>query len=216
MPGRSHYDVLGVSPSAKTDAIRRAYLRQARRWHPDRPSGDSERMRAVNEAWQVLGDLRSRAAYDRSLARKAPGRPAGAHSPGAHRPTGPPAHRAGSRSARPSPAPPPPPLEPIGARWRWISLVAVALAAAAFVVIYLAVAAIDDSDPARPPSASAPVSQARPEPGDCFLIGATTLITVGCDLPHDGKLVRWSPLGAPCLADADLHWVRSALSLIHL
>ncbi|MCY3575843.1 MAG: J domain-containing protein [bacterium] len=207
MPRESHYDVLGVSPGAKPEAIRRAYLRQARRWHPDRPSGDSERMRAVNEAWKVLSDLRSRAAYDRSLARSAPSQSSSARPAGATRPTGSP--RPAQTPPTP-PAPPVPPLELVSIRWRWISLAAVVLAAVAVVVILLATSTIDDSDPDSPPTTLAPVSQARPEPGDCFLIGATTLTSVACDHPHDGKLVRWVPLGAPCPPDTELHWVRSA------
>ena len=210
MAERSHYDVLGVSPGAKPDAIRRAYLRQARRWHPDRPSGDSEQMRAVNEAWEVLGDIRARAAYDRSLARSSPrppGRPSSAGTPpqpGSPRP---------ASSNRPAGTPPnqqTPSLEVVGIRWRWISLAAVVLAAVAVAVIFLATSAIDDSDPDAPITASAPVSQARPEPGDCFRIGTTTLVTVPCDHPHDGKLVSWVPFGAPCPLDTELHYVRSA------
>lgn len=204
MPERSHYDVLGVSPGAKPDAIRRAYLRQARRWHPDRPSGDSEQMRAVNEAWQVLGDLRSRAAYDRSLARNAPQMPVGPR-PAAS------SHTAASpRSTKTPPKSPTPPLEVVSIRWRWISLVAVVLAAVAVAVIFLATSAIDDSDPSTPITASAPVSQARPEPGDCFMIATTTLTPVSCERPHHGKLVSWVPLGAPCPPNTELHWVRSA------
>ncbi len=204
MPERSHYDLLGVSPDAKPDAIRRAYLRQARRWHPDRPTGDAERMRAVNEAWEVLGDIQSRAAYDRGLARSDP-RPPSSPRPAGTRPP--------STSPRPTAAPPrssTPPLEMVGIRWRWMSLAAVVLAAVAVVVIFLATSAIDDSDPTSPPTASAPVSESRPESGDCFLIGTTTLITVPCDHPHDGKLVEWVPLGAPCPPNTELHWVRSA------
>lgn len=218
MSGRSHYDVLGVSPDAKADAIRRAYLRQARRWHPDRPAGDAEQMRAVNEAWEVLGDIRSRAAYDRGLARQRastagqsppqsagrPGHTGAPRSAGSARPTG---------NPRAESSPPPaatPPLEMVGVRWRWISLVVAALVAGAVVLIVVATSAIDDSDPDRPITPSAPVSQSRPEPGDCFVIGTTTLTAVPCDHPHDGKLVEWVPLGAPCPPDTELHWVRSA------
>ena len=215
MPERSHYDVLGVSPGAKADAIRRAYLRQARRWHPDRPSGDPERMRAVNEAWEVLGDIRSRAAYDRALARQRASTagqspPQSAGSPG---PAGAP-RSAGSPRPAGSPSEPPPastpPLEMVGVRWRWISLVVAALVAGAVVLIVVATSAIDDSDPDRPITPSAPVFQSRPEPGDCFVIATATLTAVPCDHPHDGKLVEWVPLGAPCPPDTELHWVRSA------
>lgn len=207
MPEWSHYDVLGVSPGAKPEAIRRAYLRQARRWHPDRPTGDAEQMRAVNEAWEILGDIRSRAAYDRSLARGVPRSPSPSQPAGSRPPPNAPRPAASPRSSEP---PSSPPLEIVGIRWRWLSLAAVVLAAVAVVVIFLATSAIDDSDPTSPPTASAPVSESRPESGDCFRIGTTTLITVPCDHPHDGKLVEWVPLGAPCPPNTDLHWVRSA------
>ena len=210
MAERSHYDVLGVSPGAKPDAIRRAYLRQARRWHPDRPTGDAERMRAVNEAWEVLGELRSRAAYDRKLARNAPRPPGNPRPAGAPRQPGSPRPASSHRTAGTPPNPQTPSLEVVSIRWRWISVAAVVLAAVAVAVIFLATSAIDDSDPSTPITASAPVSQARPEPGDCFRIGTTTLITVPCDHPHDGKLVSWVPLGAPCPPDTELHYVRSA------
>ena len=204
MPGRSHYSVLGVSPGAKPDAIRRAYLSQARRWHPDRPSGDPEQMRAVNEAWQVLGDMRSRAAYDRSLAQSAPTQAGSSRPTGAPRPSGSP------RPSRTPPSPPAPPLEIVGIRWRWVSLAATALVAVAVALIFMATSATDDSNPTNPVMVSAPVSQSRPEAGDCFLIGTTTLISVGCDQPHDGQLVEWVPLGAPCPPETELHWVRAA------
>lgn len=66
----SHYDVLGVPPSATAEAIRRAYRQRARELHPDRQSGDAGNGRAmqeINEAWRVLGDAARRTAYDRSL-----------------------------------------------------------------------------------------------------------------------------------------------------
>lgn len=69
---RSHYDVLGVSPEAGTDDVRRAYLDRARETHPDRhidadsrQRADAERrMREVNEAWRILGNPRRRRRYD--------------------------------------------------------------------------------------------------------------------------------------------------------
>lgn len=77
----THYEVLGVAPTAPTEDIRRAYLRLAREHHPDRhgtgPSGRAEaaeeRMRALNAAWDVLGDPGRRTDYDRTLARDLPG-----------------------------------------------------------------------------------------------------------------------------------------------
>lgn len=63
----SHYDLLGVAPDADDATVRRAYVEQARRYHPDRAGGDAARMRAVNDAWATLRDPASRAQYDLSL-----------------------------------------------------------------------------------------------------------------------------------------------------
>lgn len=64
----SHYEVLGVGPSADETALHEAYLALARRHHPDRAGGDASRMQVINEAWATLGDPVRRARYDRSLA----------------------------------------------------------------------------------------------------------------------------------------------------
>ena len=62
----THYDVLGVHPTAPTAEVRQAYVDQARRHHPDR-GGDPAAMRAVNEAWAALSDPGRRAQYDLTL-----------------------------------------------------------------------------------------------------------------------------------------------------
>ncbi|QGG95502.1 J domain-containing protein [Actinomarinicola tropica] len=72
----THYEVLGVDPTASTDEIRRAYVRLARDHHPDRhadspPAARAEaerRMRQINEAWRELRDPARRDRYDLSLA----------------------------------------------------------------------------------------------------------------------------------------------------
>ena len=63
----THYDLLGVPATASPEEVRRAYHERARLLHPDR-SGDARAMQDVNEAWRVLRDAGSRAAYDRTLA----------------------------------------------------------------------------------------------------------------------------------------------------
>lgn len=64
--------MLGVDPNASDAEVRRAYLALARRFHPDANPGGEERMRAVNEAWAILGDRERRARYDQ-LDAPAPG-----------------------------------------------------------------------------------------------------------------------------------------------
>jgi hypothetical protein len=64
----THYEVLGVGPSADDATLHEAYVALARRHHPDRAGGDATRMQVINEAWATLGDPVRRARYDRSLA----------------------------------------------------------------------------------------------------------------------------------------------------
>jgi len=67
----NHYEILGVSPSAEDIVIRAAYRALAQRYHPDKLSDATEiaasRMRAIQEAYDVLSDPVSRVAYDASL-----------------------------------------------------------------------------------------------------------------------------------------------------
>ncbi len=64
---RDYYEVLGVSRTATSDEIRRAYRRMARQYHPDVNKDDSaeEQFKEINEAYEVLNDEERRAAYDR-------------------------------------------------------------------------------------------------------------------------------------------------------
>lgn len=72
MYGPTHYDVLGVAPSASVEQIREAYRRLAREHHPDRTAssgqaGGDVSMPTINEAYRVLNDPARRAVYDASL-----------------------------------------------------------------------------------------------------------------------------------------------------
>ena len=66
------YAVLGVSPLATQEEIRHAYRKLVRRFHPDSGSEEAsaERFQEVQEAYQVLGDLARRQAYDRRRAER--------------------------------------------------------------------------------------------------------------------------------------------------
>lgn len=63
---RDYYEVLGVSRSADTDAIRSAHRTLARTYHPDinKDKNASEKFSEVQEAYDVLRDPEKRAQYD--------------------------------------------------------------------------------------------------------------------------------------------------------
>jgi hypothetical protein len=58
------YEILGVSPAAPHEEIRRAYRRLLRLTHPD-VGGDPDRFIAVQKAWERIATPEDRAAYDR-------------------------------------------------------------------------------------------------------------------------------------------------------
>jgi curved DNA-binding protein len=62
-----YYEVLGVPRDADQDAIRRAYRKLARKYHPDLNSdSDAEdRFKELGEAYEVLSDPEKRERYDR-------------------------------------------------------------------------------------------------------------------------------------------------------
>jgi molecular chaperone DnaJ len=62
-----HYAVLGVSPSASSEDIKRAYRRLARQYHPDANRDDprtEERFKEITRAYEVLSDPNKRQRYD--------------------------------------------------------------------------------------------------------------------------------------------------------
>ena len=65
---RDYYEVLGVDKGADDAAIKSAYRKLAKQYHPDLHPGDKEaeaKFKEVNEAYTVLSDAEKRAAYDR-------------------------------------------------------------------------------------------------------------------------------------------------------
>src|SRR6187551_1264007 len=64
-PAHDLYEVLGVSPSATTAELRRAYRKLALEHHPDRAGPQSApRFAQIAEAYRMLADPTARTAYD--------------------------------------------------------------------------------------------------------------------------------------------------------
>ena len=64
---RDYYEVLGVSKTADASAIKKAYRKLAKKYHPDSNPGNkaaAERFKEVTEAYDVLGDEKKRKLYD--------------------------------------------------------------------------------------------------------------------------------------------------------
>lgn len=65
---RDYYDVLNISKDATEDEIKRAYRKMAKKYHPDLNPDDEEaeqRLKEINEAYEVLSDPEKKARYDR-------------------------------------------------------------------------------------------------------------------------------------------------------
>lgn len=65
--GKDYYKVLGIPKGASDDEIKKAYRKQALRYHPDKnKSAEAEdKFKEIAEAYDVLSDAKKKDIYDR-------------------------------------------------------------------------------------------------------------------------------------------------------
>lgn len=64
---KSYYEILGIGKDASAEAIKKAYRKQAMKFHPDRnpdDKGTEEKFKEAKLAYEILSDSDKRAAYD--------------------------------------------------------------------------------------------------------------------------------------------------------
>lgn len=67
MAKRDYYEVLEISKNATSEELKKAYRKQALRYHPDKNPGDKEseeKFKEAAEAYEVLNDPNKRSRYD--------------------------------------------------------------------------------------------------------------------------------------------------------
>ena len=65
---KDYYNILSVSKNSSQDEIKNAYRKMAMKYHPDRNQGSKEaeaRFKEAAQAYEVLGNPKKRAHYDR-------------------------------------------------------------------------------------------------------------------------------------------------------
>lgn len=60
-----YYKILGVEKQSTTDDIKKAYRKLAHKYHPDKPGGDANKFKEINEAYQILSNPQKKAQYDK-------------------------------------------------------------------------------------------------------------------------------------------------------
>ncbi|MFM7841692.1 MAG: DnaJ domain-containing protein, partial [Nitrospira sp.] len=68
MRRKDFYDTLGVAYDVSDEEIKKAYRKLVFQYHPDRNPGSAtaeEKIREINEAYEIVGDPEKRRSYDR-------------------------------------------------------------------------------------------------------------------------------------------------------
>jgi curved DNA-binding protein CbpA len=58
------YDVLNVEQDCTQEEIKKSYRKLVLKYHPDQPDGDPDLFELINDAYQVIGNIKNRKDYD--------------------------------------------------------------------------------------------------------------------------------------------------------
>ncbi len=61
---KDYYQILGVEKNASKEEIKKAFRKLAHKYHPDKKTGDEQKFKEANEAYQVLSNDKKRSEYD--------------------------------------------------------------------------------------------------------------------------------------------------------
>ena len=59
-----YYNLLNIERNASPDQIKKAYRKLSMKYHPDKPTGDEEKFKEINEAYSILSDPQKKQMYD--------------------------------------------------------------------------------------------------------------------------------------------------------
>lgn len=64
--GKDYYKILGIAKGAGDEDIKKAYRKQALKWHPDKnkAANAEEKFKEIAEAYEVISDPKKREVYD--------------------------------------------------------------------------------------------------------------------------------------------------------